>query len=337
MTDTGNDQDLKARLAEKKKVEESLADVRGKLSSEQLATSTISRISQRAGDLRTRVESLKSREKSLDARQRSELEQLQIELGSVVEIAANAKAERARLEAEEGRLKADLADYAYICSEEELRDCMRKLQGVQADMETLKKAIQHQEEVIAESKSEMPDFASLKSRREGLLADLAMGSGEQKAFDAVEKEIAKATKEKASCEALVKQAEAAIIGLRKRLIAASAQAETLQAEAQEAACHYLINRASLINEEYSEAAARLAGLFSQIVAIGELLNTTSKGSYAGTVTPYRAHKLFIPAVKVGQAAAQAPGEALFSRDDIDLSKAVNEERARIQAMGLSFS
>lgn len=333
MTAKKTNKDLESRLTEKRNTESRLQEVRQELSQPHLSESALSALGVKCGDLLTRIQSYKAKGESLDARQRGELKQFQDEHQEVVDQSKQARSERDQLIREKEALENQLANYDYLCSEEELREHLSRLQTVQAEVTELKTAIQHQEEVISEARDNAPDLGSIKSRHQGALADMVLGKGDQKHLDKAEKDLADAGAAKQSGAALIKQAEAAIAGLRKRLIDAEGRAVARQGDVQEASFHYLIHRAKLINDEYTGLVEELAKRYTQLQAISTILHKTSGGTYPGKVVAHHEHRLFIPSFTIGSPGSIAPAPTLNS-DSIDLEGAVQEELARIRTMGV---
>lgn len=336
MTSQKSTDDLEARIIQRKKLSERLETVRAELG----------RISKRPfeiqgsgmglsiGDLRARVENYKGSKAKLDARQEALLAELENELKEKCGLLDRYNQERTSLEKEEAELEEALANFAYMCSEDELRGVHARLQEVQADIDEIQKAIAHQDEVIVESRAEEYDLPSLASAYQQALADMSMGKGSQKDLDKAEKALAEARAAKDAGEEIVRQAQQTQAGLRKRLTIAQQSADGLQGDMREAACQYLLTRASLASEEYSRTVKDLAERFSQMRALASLLDEISEGSFPQQITTFKERRFFVPGFSIGSASANAYPDGMVSFESVKLDHAISKEREKLQAIGV---
>lgn len=207
-------------------------------------------------------------------------------------------------------------------------------------IEDLEAAIALQEKKVVEASSGVPDISRLITKRQSLLAEIAMGKAEEAAltrFDAdLEPEKAKTEEAKRQADNIIAQAQQTSAGLRPLLEAAhQALAEHndkrttvldqfLKSEAEQACAAYLEHAKHVIDE------------LLRLVALDTLIRP-----YAKSFLAYGWQDSYLPLFNLPPCrgmGANGDKSVLFKlqHSDTAVNKATTQELARIRALGVEL-
>jgi vacuolar-type H+-ATPase subunit I/STV1 len=300
-----------------------------------------------SGDARSRLESFihlhgGGAESKVPESRKAELRDLKAKLEQATAAAKSTKEHRAQLTQERDDLKEQLANFEYLCTEEELLGYLKAHEEAKQKTADLRAAITKQDETIREANAGVPSMGDLLQQREDLLADIAMGNASGDSLETLDAQIGQKEKEIASAKAeakkIVSQAQQVIAGLKRKMTEMEAKVKELKEEIlPEAIAHFLLTRAETACEEYVQIARELIEKHRQIVGLGTLLKNSvpcGKNILAGKWNEFR-----IPAFDLKACEGHlAPTFTLFkwSEHGNDAQGAAEAERQRIKALGIDF-
>ncbi len=332
-------------VEEKQKIEDQLKSIRAELHSVQFDSGRIARLGMEAGDAKARLESYKHQHGEggkIQERHRSEYNRLESVLNEAIEKVTSAKAKRCTLEAEEADLERLLLDMRYQFMEGELVTILKAHQLAETRKTDLLKLIaEHQDnkettqQALIKAKSAV---GLLRNKRRDVLAGMATGANKASTpLDKVDLDIEKATTVQNAAQQSLTNTEDTIAGLQGLLIEAEQKAKTQRAEAQEAVCLYLVDRANIIGDRYSKTAAQLGQYFAEMQALAKVLDDVSGGSFPEKITAFSDHRLYIPAFSINTCVGALGIDGLLDPSQVDIHPAIEAEKQTLREMGFTYA
>lgn len=331
-------------LSQRQKIEEQLASIRAELYSIPLDSGGIARMSMEVGDARTRLESFKYQhggDGKIQEGYRGEYNRLESVLNEASKKVASAKAKQTALEAEEAKLEQLLSDMNYQFMEGELATILKTHQLAENRKTELLKLIDKHHESKETASHDLDEAKNkvglLREKRRDVLAGMATGANKTSTpLGNVDVEIEKATTAQNAAQQSLTNAEDTIAGLQGLFSEAEQKAEITRAEAHEAVCLYLVDRANIIGDRYSKTAAQLGQHFAELQALARVLDDVSGGSFPEKITAYSDHRLYIPAFSVDTCIGTFGIDGLLDSSQIDIHPAIEAEKRALQKMGFAY-
>ena len=331
---------LSKHLAEKQKIENRLEEIQVELDSSQIAPGAISKMGMEAGDARMRFESFISQYSNtgVPENRRSEYDRLESVFEAAAERSIAAKNKRNSLKNEQEELKQNLLEMRYQLAEGELITIIQNYQHAETQKTALIKTIAEHEKK-KETIQQVIDSGentinSLMEKRQDILANMATGINDTPtSLDSIDSEINELIVSQNTEQQSLDNAEDTITGLNALLNDAEQKAKALRLEAHEAVCHHLIDRANIVGERYSNAAAQLGQNFAELQALMNVLESVSEGDFPVKITTYDAYRLYVPAFSIGSPSGAQRTDGLLNPDQINVHSVVQAERDNLKEMG----
>ena len=175
-----------------------------------------------------------------------------------------------------------------------------KISAARQAIDTLARAIKVQDEEIEKAIASVPHFFDRTSQRENMMAEIALGSANEKDLQILDEQIAedKAAFEGAQAAATpaLEKAKAIRSGLERKLTEAKAELQQLESKSREIMQSFLTHEAEATAAEYISHAQAIRMNYLRLRALEILIRKQGGGS----IGSYSIGKLYIPVFSLPQ-------------------------------------
>ncbi len=278
-------------------------------------------------------------EGNLEAHERETLAEHKDIIMLLQESLSKAEADMNELAEKKNALQKTLNEFITEVTENDVLEYQQKVSEAQKEVDAITLIIQEKTDTINNTRNIPSRLNDLTTKKEDILAEIALGKNLQKELEDITREVEAEKKLLVKREQTITEIEKAMPGLNRKLSMAKESLQNLENQKNEILIQYLRYEAEQVGEEYGAAALNLIDKYNRLVSLDALIifqsgETISTGSF---------HDFSIPAFHLNSLSSlispHMPQELVTARmacSRENKNSAITREKKRIGDLGIAL-